>query len=194
MTLKTLTGSLHVRCILSVIDLLAYLKRIEKIKRAPSRSDAPGAHFGKSGSPYKLILLLVIVRSLRAPSKSPFKTGRIYYDDCVGPFFELHSELIQGTSNTHRDEQIVVQPFWNFAAGVPQLWDLTPVDGKSTELTELLSRRPKLQVKTPKKLKGLIAYAEISADDLTLLTDATANKTIEHFILNEYFPSRPINT
>jgi hypothetical protein len=172
-----------------VTDLLSYLKRIETIKRAPSRSDAPGANFGKSGSPYKLILLLVIVRSLREPRKSPFKTGRIDYDDCIGPFFELHSELIQDTSNTHRDEQIVVQPFWNFATGVPQLWDITPVDGKAMELTELLSRRPKLQVKTPKKLKNLIAYAEIPAADLALLTDKTANRAIEHFILNEYFPS-----
>lgn len=168
-------------------DLLPYLKRIEKIKRAPSRSDAPGANFGKSGSPYKLILLLVIVRSLREPSKSPFKTGWIDYDDCVGPFFEFHSELTKGTSNTHRDEQIVAQPFWNFGAGSPPLWDLVPVEGKSVELKDRLSRRPKLQVKTPKKLQELVACAKISADDLALLTDVTANRTIEHFILGEYF-------
>ena len=172
-----------------MIDLLTYLKRIETIKRAPSRSDAPGANFGKSGSPYKLILLLVIVRSLREPSKSPFKTGRIDYDDVVGPFFEFHSELTQGTSNTHRDEQIVAQPFWNLGAGSPPLWDLVPVKGKPVELSELLSKRPKLQVKTPKKLKKLVAYAEISTADLTLLTDHTANRAVEHFILSEYFPN-----
>ena len=172
-----------------VTDLLTYLKRIENIKRAPSRSDAPGANFGKSGSPYKLILLLVIVRSLRVPLNSPFKAGRVDYEDCVGPFFEHHSELTQGTSNTHRDEQIVVQPFWNFGAGTPQLWNLAPAKGKSAELKDRLSKRPKPQVKTPKKLKELVAHAEISADDLALLIDPTANRAIEHFILGEYFTS-----
>lgn len=168
-------------------DLLSYLKRIEGIKRAPSRSDAPGAQFGIGGSPYKLILLLVIVRSLREQSKSPFITGTVDYKDCIGPFFELHSELTKGTSNTHLDEQIVVQPFWNFGVGSPQLWDLVPASGKSVELAERLSKRPKIQVKTPKKLQDLVAHAVISADDLVLLNDPTANRSIEHFILGEYF-------
>jgi hypothetical protein len=124
---------------------------------------------------------------LREPSKSPFKNGQIHYEDCVGPYFEFHSELAPGTSNSHRDEQIVAQPFWNFGAGIPHLWDLAPAKGKSVELKERLSRRSKLQVKTPKKLKELVAYAEILADDLAILKDKTANKAIEHFILGEYF-------
>jgi hypothetical protein len=165
-------------------DLLAYLNRIapKNLRVAPARSDTrpfPGG----GNSPYKQILLLVVLQMIRKRDKG-FSRGLVDFNVCGEEFAKLVEALYDDGPELNM-ESMVVQPYWYFGAGVPRLWDLVPQDGRSIELKQAIASGT--QIKTRSKLERLVALAEIKSSDLDLLNDDTANAAIRGYVVSTYF-------
>jgi predicted restriction endonuclease len=157
---------------------LSFLKRVAQLQRAPNTKRAT---YVGPGSPYKPLLLLVVIRRIQQ-GHAPYINNRITYPVCLRDFSALYSKVYGDSSNM---EAKVAQPFWNFAGGKPKLWELVAKPGMEGELSKLLSSR--VQIKTGARVKSVVEAARFTEEDWRLLCDADVQQALISFILAAYF-------
>jgi predicted restriction endonuclease len=164
-----------------VTDLLLYLRRFHRknLKRAPATERST---WSEGESPYKVILIISIVSAMHR--EKAFRSGIIYFEDCIPRFRKLY-ETLYPSEKVDSWEPKTVQPFWYFGAGRPRIWSLVPKEGKTAELKRAIAGRK--QIKTETQLNSLVECAEFDPGDFDLLQDPTAAKTLVGFLMAEYF-------
>ena len=161
-------------------SLIAFLNSIapDQLKVAPRTERA---NFREEGSPYKPLMLLVVIAKIldRHPG---FLTPEVRYADVYQPFMRAHSALCPGPGPVVKPDT-AVQPFWKLGAGTPQIWRLFPVSDQGDVLVKTMDQPAGSQVKTRRKLDGLVQYAEFPTSDWSMISDPINGETIISYLL-----------
>lgn len=162
-------------------DLLLYLRRFQRrqLKRAPATQRST---WTEGESPYKVVLITSIILAMHR--EKAFRSGIVYYSECVPRFRKLY-EALYPQENVLSWGPKTAQPFWYFGAGRPRIWSLVPKEGKTAELKRAIASRK--QIKTEAQLNSLVECAEFDAGDFDLLQDPAAAKALVAFLAAEYF-------
>ncbi len=161
------------------MDLLALLKKISALERAPktSKGDYPAAQ-----SPYKPILLLTVL--WRIQQNAPhFSENTLRFDLCCKDFEKLYSSLYGPPSSAIGG--MATQAFWYLGSGKPRIWELVPNEGQSESLR--VAQAEKLQVKTASKLNQMVASARFADPDWALLQDSDVQQSLISFLISRHF-------
>jgi hypothetical protein len=162
-------------------DLQHFLRKIQiqNLRRAPFTAKAT---WKDGDSPYKVVLLMSVIMAMHM--KKAFRSGIVYFNDCVPLYADTYS-CLYGLGSAEPLKPKVVQPFWYFGSGQSRIWDLIPKDGMTTRLKRSIAEHK--QIKTTSQLDTLVECAEFSSGDYDLLQSPLAARAILFFLAGEYF-------
>ncbi len=146
-------------------SLSKYLKAFKKLRIDRSHGGA---------APHKPILLLSVCQAFQ---QKLFASPRIYLSAELVALFKVNWNLLVTTKHECR----ITYPFFYMKS--EGFWRLITFPEYGNIITS------NSVIKGFNQLKAIVAYAEIDSDLLQLLIDPVSNKVLQHFLLDEYFPS-----